>query len=84
MSLLSTIVVGLIAGFLASKVMKTNTSLFTEMILGVVGGILGGWIAGLITGLDLMSGINLTSIVVALLGAILVIAIYRFLRRGRA
>lgn len=83
MNLLSTIIVGLIAGWLASKVMKTNTSLFVEMILGVVGGVVGGWIATLITGLDLMSGLNLTSIIVALIGAIIVIAVYRFLRRGR-
>lgn len=83
MNLLSTIIVGLIAGWLASKVMKTNTSLFVEMILGVVGGVVGGWIATLITNLDLMSGVNLTSIIVALIGAIIVIAVYRFLRRGR-
>ncbi len=83
MNLLSIIIVGLIAGWLASKIMKTNTSLFTEMILGVVGAIVGGWIATLLTGVDLTSGINLTSIIVALLGSILVIYLYRVFRRAR-
>jgi uncharacterized membrane protein YeaQ/YmgE (transglycosylase-associated protein family) len=63
--------------------MKTKTGLLTELVLGVVGAIVGGWISTLITGINLMSGLNLTSIVVALLGAILVIVIYRFVRRPR-
>ena len=83
MNLFATIIVGLIAGWLASKIMKTNTSLLTEMILGVVGGVVGGWLASLTLGLDLMTGFNLTSIIVALVGAIIVIAVYRFFRRGR-
>jgi uncharacterized membrane protein YeaQ/YmgE (transglycosylase-associated protein family) len=83
MNLLSMIIVGLIAGWLASVIMKTNTSLLTELILGVVGAIVGGWISTLITGVDLMSGFNLTSILIALLGSILVIVIYRFARRTR-
>lgn len=83
MGLLATIVVGLIAGWLASVIMKTNTSLFTELILGVVGAIVGGWIASLLTGVDMVTGVNVTSILVALLGAILVIALYRFIKRGR-
>ena len=83
MGLLATIVVGLIAGWLASMIMKTNTGLLTELILGVIGAIVGGWIASLLTGVDMVTGINVTSILVALLGAILVIAIYRFFRRAR-
>lgn len=83
MGLIATIVVGLIAGWLASLIMKTNTGLLTELILGVVGAIVGGWIASLLTGVDMVTGVNITSIIVALLGAILVIAIYRFFRRGR-
>ena len=83
MGLIATIVVGLIAGWLASLIMKTNTGLVTELILGVVGAIVGGWIASLLTGVDMVTGINVTSILVALLGSIIVIAIYRFFRRGR-
>ena len=69
MNLLSMIIVGLLAGWLASIIMKTKTSLLTELVLGVVGAIVGGWISTLITGVNMMSGINLTSIGVALLGS---------------
>ncbi len=81
MGLLSTILVGLVAGLLASWLMKADTGVFVDIILGIIGGVLGGWITSLITGVDLVSGFNLTSILVALGGAILVIAIYRFIRR---
>lgn len=83
MSILATIVVGLIAGWLASYIMKTNTGILIDLVLGVVGAIVGGWISTLITGQSLVSDINLTSIIVSLLGAIVVIAIYRLIRRGR-
>jgi uncharacterized membrane protein YeaQ/YmgE (transglycosylase-associated protein family) len=81
MGLFSAIIVGLIAGWLASKVMKAKTGLLTNLLLGVVGSVLGGWVSSLFTGLDLVTGVNLTSIIVASLGAILVIALYRFFRR---
>lgn len=83
MGLLASIIVGLIAGFLAHLIMRTNTGLLLDLVLGVIGGFVGGWISSLLLGTNLMSGINITSIIVALLGAIIVIAIYRFLRRAR-
>ncbi len=83
MGLIATIVVGLIAGLLASWLMKADTGVLVDLVLGMVGGFLGGWLTSLILGVNLMSGINLTSIIVALVGAILVIAIYRFFRRKR-
>lgn len=81
MGLIATIVVGLIAGLLASKIMKAETGVLVDLVLGVVGSILGGWLTSLILGVDLVSGFNLTSILVALGGAILVIAIYRFIKQ---
>ena len=81
MGLIATIVVGLVAGLLASWIMKAETGVLVDLILGVVGSVVGGWITSLILGVDLVSGINLTSIIVALVGAIVVIAIYRFIRR---
>lgn len=83
MTLLATIVVGLIAGLLASYLMKAKTGILVDLILGVVGAILGGWITSLILGVNLVSGFNLTSVIVAVLGAILVIVLYRFLARRR-
>ena len=83
MGLIATIVVGLVAGLLASWLMKAKTGVVVDLILGVVGSILGGWITSLILGVNLVSGINLTSIIVAVVGAILVIVIYRFIAQRR-
>jgi uncharacterized membrane protein YeaQ/YmgE (transglycosylase-associated protein family) len=83
MGLIATIVVGLIAGLVASWLMKAKTGMLVDLILGVVGGVLGGWITSLILGVNLVSGFNVTSIIVALLGAILVIVIYRFIAQRR-
>jgi uncharacterized membrane protein YeaQ/YmgE (transglycosylase-associated protein family) len=83
MGFLASVVVGLIAGFLAHLLMQTKTGLIVDLILGVIGGFVGGWLSSLIFGANLMSGINLTSIVTALVGAIIVIAVYRLVTRGR-
>lgn len=83
MGLIATIVVGLVAGWLASMIMKAKTGLFVDLILGVVGAIVGGWLSSLLLGVNLVSGIDITSIIVALVGAIVVIAIYRVFTRGR-
>lgn len=83
MGFLATIIVGLIAGLIASWVMKTKTGAFIDMILGIIGGFVGGWITSLILGVNLMSGVNLTSIIVAFIGAIVVVGIYRFFKRGK-
>jgi uncharacterized membrane protein YeaQ/YmgE (transglycosylase-associated protein family) len=81
MGLISTIVVGLLAGWLASLIMKAKGGLFIHLVLGVVGSILGGWITSLILGENLVSGFNLTSILVSIVGAVLVIAIYRLFKK---
>ena len=81
MGLIATIVVGLIAGLLASRVMKAETSAMIDILLGVAGSILGGWITSLLLGVDLVSGFNLTSVLVAFGGAVLVIVIYRAIKK---
>jgi uncharacterized membrane protein YeaQ/YmgE (transglycosylase-associated protein family) len=81
MGIFATLVVGLIAGWLASLVMKTKTGIWMDLLMGIIGGFVGGWLTGLLLGANLMSGINITSIVVALIGAIAVIAVYRLIAR---
>ncbi|MFO7622918.1 MAG: GlsB/YeaQ/YmgE family stress response membrane protein [Anaerolineales bacterium] len=79
MGILSWIIVGLIAGWLANTVMKgSGQGLLSNLILGIVGALVGGFLAGPLLGVeDAVSGINITSIVIAVLGAIVVIAIVR-------
>ena len=79
MGLLSWIVVGLIAGWLAGRVMKGGGyGLIGDILVGVIGGLLGGFIASYFFNVgDPMSGINLPSIVIAFLGAILLLFLLR-------
>jgi len=81
MGFFATIIVGLVVGLLASWIMKAKTGLLIDLLLGIAGSILGGWITSLLLGVNLMSGFNLTSLIVGLLGAILVIVIFRLIKR---
>jgi uncharacterized membrane protein YeaQ/YmgE (transglycosylase-associated protein family) len=83
MGILATIVVGLIAGWLASLIMKARGGLLIDLILGVVGGFVGGWLSSLILGVNTMTGITITSILTALVGAIIVLFLYRLIFRRR-
>jgi uncharacterized membrane protein YeaQ/YmgE (transglycosylase-associated protein family) len=85
MGILSWIVVGLIAGWLAGQVMKGGGyGLIGDVIVGVVGGLLGGWLATSVLhiGAD-VNGINLESILVAFVGAVILLVLMRLLRGGR-
>jgi uncharacterized membrane protein YeaQ/YmgE (transglycosylase-associated protein family) len=84
MGILAWIVVGLIAGWLAGTVMRGGGyGIIGDIIVGIVGALLGGYIAANFLGMpDAVNGINLGSIVVAFLGAVVVIAILRVLTGG--
>ncbi len=79
MSFLAWIVLGLIAGFIGSKIVnKSGEGFFLDIILGIVGAVLGGWIFSLF-GAQGVTGLNLYSLFVAVLGAILFLFIYHAL-----
>jgi uncharacterized membrane protein YeaQ/YmgE (transglycosylase-associated protein family) len=83
MSILAWLVVGLIAGFLASKVVnKTGEGLVLDIVLGVVGAIVGGFIFNQL-GHSGATGINIYSIFVAFIGSVIVLAIYHLVFRRR-
>lgn len=76
MSFLAWIVLGLIAGFIGSKIVnKHGDGLFLDIILGIVGAVVGGWLFSMF-GAHGVSGVNLYSILVAVVGAILVLVVY--------
>jgi uncharacterized membrane protein YeaQ/YmgE (transglycosylase-associated protein family) len=81
MGILSWIVVGLIAGWLAGMVMRGGGyGLIGDIIVGVVGGLLGGWIATTLLHLSAgVNGINLESILVAFCGAVVLLVLMRLL-----
>ncbi len=82
MSFLAWIVLGLIAGFIGSKIVnKRGDGLIVDIILGIVGAVVGGWVFGLF-GYGGVSGVNLYSLLVAVIGAVLVLWVYHAIRRA--
>ena len=73
MTFIAWIVVGAIAGFLASQVVRAREGLLMMIVLGIVGGLVGGFVAERVLKLGDVNGINVESIVIATLGAIAVI-----------
>jgi uncharacterized membrane protein YeaQ/YmgE (transglycosylase-associated protein family) len=81
MNFLEWIVVGLIAGWLAGKVMRGGGyGVIVDIILGILGGFLGGWIFGKL-GIWPAGGI-IGSLIVAFVGAVILVAITRLLKRA--
>jgi uncharacterized membrane protein YeaQ/YmgE (transglycosylase-associated protein family) len=77
MGLLSWLILGLIAGFIGSKIVnKTGSGMIMDIVLGVVGAIVGGYIGNLI-GVGGVTGLNIFSLVLAVIGAIVVLLVYR-------
>ena len=82
MSFLAWIVLGLIAGFIASKIVnRSGEGIFLDILLGIVGAVIGGWVftrfgeAG-------VTGVNLYSILVAVVGSIIFLLLYHMIRRA--
>ncbi|HEY1337459.1 MAG TPA: GlsB/YeaQ/YmgE family stress response membrane protein [Bryobacteraceae bacterium] len=81
MSFLAWIVLGLVAGFIGSKIVnKTGEGLVLDIILGVVGAFVGGWLFNQF-GASGVTGLNLYSLMVAAIGAIVVLVVYHAIRR---
>ena len=76
MSILAWLVLGLIAGFIASKIVnKSGEGVFLDIVLGVVGAFVGGFLFTFF-GAAPVTGLNIYSIVVAVIGSIVVLVLY--------
>jgi uncharacterized membrane protein YeaQ/YmgE (transglycosylase-associated protein family) len=76
MSIIAWIVLGLIAGFIASKIVnKSGEGVVLDIILGVVGAVVGGWLFS-VFGMSGVSGLNVYSLLVAVIGAVVVLFAY--------
>jgi uncharacterized membrane protein YeaQ/YmgE (transglycosylase-associated protein family) len=81
MSFLAWIVLGLLAGFIGSKMVnKQGEGMFLDIILGIVGAVVGGWVFTLF-GASGVTGLNLYSIFVAVVGSVIFLVIYHALFR---
>src|ERR1700738_2871837 len=83
-SLIWWLIVGLIAGFLASVVMRGGGyGLIGDIVVGLIGAFIGGWLAGVL-GIGVGSSSLIVSIVVAFIGACILLAILHAVGRGGA
>ena len=77
MSILAWLIVGAIAGWLAGYLVRGDEGLgvIGHIVLGIVGALVGGFLAGILTGQDYTTGINITTILVAVIGAVLTVVV---------
>ena len=83
MSFIAWIVLGLISGFIASKLVnKSGEGFLMDIVLGIIGALVGGWLFNEF-GMAGVTGVNLYSMLVAVVGAVVVLVIYHALFRRR-
>jgi uncharacterized membrane protein YeaQ/YmgE (transglycosylase-associated protein family) len=81
MSFIAWIILGLIAGFVASKIVnRRGEGALLDIVLGIAGAVVGGWLFGLL-GMSGVSGVNIWSFLVAIVGSIVVLLAYHAIRR---
>ena len=82
MSILAWLILGLIAGFIASKIVnRTGRGIVLDIVLGVIGALIGGSLFNALGGVGI-TGFNLWSLFVAVIGAVLVLVIYHAMTRS--
>ena len=82
MSIISWIILGLVAGFLGSKVInKSGEGFFLDILLGIVGAVVGGWVFQYFGSIG-VTGLNVYSLVVAFIGSVIVLLLYHTIRRA--
>jgi uncharacterized membrane protein YeaQ/YmgE (transglycosylase-associated protein family) len=76
MSLLAWVILGLVAGFIGSKIVnKRGEGLILDIVLGIIGAVAGGWIFNAL-GASGVTGLNLYSLFVAVVGSIILLVLY--------
>lgn len=81
MTLFAWILLGLISGYIASKVVNhRGEGVVLDIVLGIVGAVVGGWLFSMF-GHTGVNGLNLYSFLVAIIGAIIVLVVYHAIRR---
>ena len=82
MSFIAWIILGLIAGFIASKIVNNQgQGVLLDIVLGIAGAVVGGWLFGLV-GISGVSGINIWSFLVAIVGSVVVLVAYHAIRHA--
>ena len=84
MGIIAWIILGAIAGFITNMIMGGKEGVIGTILLGIIGAVVGGFLAGSVFKVADVTGINITSIVVAVIGAVIVVALYRMFIGRRA
>ena len=77
MGIIAWVVLGAIAGFITNLIMGGKEGVIPTIALGIVGAVVGGFLAGTVLKVADVTGINIESIVVAVIGGVVVVAVYR-------
>jgi uncharacterized membrane protein YeaQ/YmgE (transglycosylase-associated protein family) len=81
MSILAWMVLGLVAGFIGSKIVnKSGEGFVLDIILGIIGAVVGGFLFNMV-GAAGVTGVNIYSLIVAVIGAVFVLVMYHAVRR---
>jgi uncharacterized membrane protein YeaQ/YmgE (transglycosylase-associated protein family) len=81
MSIIAWLILGLVSGFIASKLVnKTGDGLVIDIVLGIIGAVAGGWLFNRF-GMAGVTGLNIYSMLVSVVGAVVVLVIYHALTR---
>jgi uncharacterized membrane protein YeaQ/YmgE (transglycosylase-associated protein family) len=81
MSIIAWLILGLISGFIASKLVnKTGEGMVMDIVLGIIGAVAGGWLFNRF-GMAGVTGLNIYSMLVSVVGAVVVLVIYHALSR---
>ena len=84
MSIIAWVLLGLIAGWLAGQFMRGGGyGIVGDIVLGIIGALAGGFLSGMLLGVD-VTGFNVPSVIIAFVGAVIVIVIARMLTGHRA
>jgi uncharacterized membrane protein YeaQ/YmgE (transglycosylase-associated protein family) len=82
MSVVGWIILGLVAGFVANRMVSRNgDGVIPDILIGVIGALIGGWLMAMLAGGD-MHGFNLASMLVAILGAAVLLVVTHAVRRA--
>jgi uncharacterized membrane protein YeaQ/YmgE (transglycosylase-associated protein family) len=77
------IVLGAIAGWITNLIMGGKEGVIATIILGIIGAVVGGYLAGTVLKVADVTGVNVESIVVSVVGAVIVVAVYRLVTGRR-
>ena len=83
MTIAAWLLLGLIAGVVAGMLVGGAGGLLTSIVVGIIGAFIGGWLGSLLFG-QTVTGLNVPSILLAILGSVILLVVLRVVRRGRA